>query len=456
MFTPQLSTLAKVVHRHLVANRKRIRRLDRGSLLKLFEVAFSASLKSEEARPILCTLSVIDPKSSGPDELQRINWSSELRVSPRSDHWSVAPFADRLPLTPATLAKLALAAPPYASTIAVYMTRTGQPFAWGLTDQQLHHESATTFQSGGWYYPPGIIQVAIVGVGSLTILDSDMVLGGLRQGTLLRETFDVIKDGPVSRRLLQYSQRLERSVPWVTGAPRGMATHPGWAAVRLWDEYQSALRRILIGVVRHRHGGALLIQRTRSLAGLHPKYPLEYGAIPKALIRLIAEREASLRALRSISTDLAAGKRQIDSDDYREQTGADEDVMDLERCLIGATTFAASLSSVDGLVLLGPLLDVRAFGVEITIRREPPFVHLVRGSDASFSQVPITAYGTRHRSMFRYCYAHADSLGFVVSQDGDVRAVMRQGGSIVMWDNIQVRRLADPSKVEVLRILASI
>jgi len=34
--------------------------------------------------------------------------------------------------------------------------------------------------------------------------------------------------------------------------------------------------------------------------------------------------------------------------------------------------------------------------------------------------------GTRHRSMFRYCYAHDTSVGFVISEDGDLRAIRRK------------------------------
>jgi hypothetical protein len=47
-------------------------------------------------------------------------------------------------------------------------------------------------------------------------------------------------------------------------------------------------------------------------------------------------------------------------------------------------------------------------------------------------------FGTRHRSMMRHCAAYPDSVGFVVSQDGDVRAISRVGEQIVLWDNIRL------------------
>jgi hypothetical protein len=41
--------------------------------------------------------------------------------------------------------------------------------------------------------------------------------------------------------------------------------------------------------------------------------------------------------------------------------------------------------------------------------------------------------------MMRYCYKHPGSVGFVVSQDGDVRALTRVGEAVIMWDNIRLQ-----------------
>jgi len=47
-------------------------------------------------------------------------------------------------------------------------------------------------------------------------------------------------------------------------------------------------------------------------------------------------------------------------------------------------------------------------------------------------------YGTRHRTMMRFCFAHPDSLGFVISQDGEIRAMTRVKDRLVMWENLKV------------------
>lgn len=40
--------------------------------------------------------------------------------------------------------------------------------------------------------------------------------------------------------------------------------------------------------------------------------------------------------------------------------------------------------------------------------------------------------------MMRYCFAHPKSLGFVISQDGEIRAMARVRNRLVMWENLKV------------------
>lgn len=38
----------------------------------------------------------------------------------------------------------------------------------------------------------------------------------------------------------------------------------------------------------------------------------------------------------------------------------------------------------------------------------------------------------------RYCYENPGALGFVISQDGDIRAITRVADKLVLWENIDV------------------
>lgn len=117
--------------------------------------------------------------------------------------------------------------------------------------------------------------------------------------------------------------------------------------------------------------------------------------------------------------------------------------------LIGAIRFVSSLSCVDGLVLLSPHLNVLGFGTVITEKSLPDSVYLSRTSSPSSKMTKINPehYGTRHHSMFSYCNKHHESVGFVVSQDGEIRAIKYVDGQMVMWENIKVYQFQKSSKL---------
>ena len=48
-------------------------------------------------------------------------------------------------------------------------------------------------------------------------------------------------------------------------------------------------------------------------------------------------------------------------------------------------------------------------------------------------------FGTRHRSMIRYCAAVPGSIGVVVSQDGDVRIATSRSEGVLVWENVKLQ-----------------
>ena len=110
--------------------------------------------------------------------------------------------------------------------------------------------------------------------------------------------------------------------------------------------------------------------------------------------------------------------------------------------VLGAIRFIASLSCVDGFVFLDPQMVVHGFGVEVRTDNLLSDVFVARDSHADsmrLRKTELTQYGTRHRAMMRYCYDKPDTLGFVVSQDGDIRAMTRIADMLVLWENIDVQ-----------------
>ena len=65
---------------------------------------------------------------------------------------------------------------------------------------------------------------------------------------------------------------------------------------------------------------------------------------------------------------------------------------------------------------------------------------VIESQKFSFNLSP-EKFGTRHRSMFRYCSEDDLSVGFVVSNDGPVRSVIKSKKCVYVWDNIQLTLL---------------
>jgi hypothetical protein len=91
--------------------------------------------------------------------------------------------------------------------------------------------------------------------------------------------------------------------------------------------------------------------------------------------------------------------------------------------------------------LMKPDLSVVGFGVEIICPEPPSKLYLAQDAAPTASrlhELDYERYGTRHRSMMRYCNAVPGSLGFIVSQDGAVRVVTSLNGHLIMWENIKL------------------
>ena len=105
----------------------------------------------------------------------------------------------------------------------------------------------------------------------------------------------------------------------------------------------------------------------------------------------------------------------------------------------GAIWFVSLLTRVDGLVVMDMNLEVREFGVVITADDPPAEVY--RASDPAgveLEPMEYDHYGTRHRSMMRYCSGVPGSVGFVISQDGEVRVMTVSRGMALAAHDAEV------------------
>jgi hypothetical protein len=208
----------------------------------------------------------------------------------------------------------------------------------------------------------------------------------------------------------------------------------------------NAISRTLMNIQHYRHGGGLLITPQTTLDGLNVKYKIRYDRLLKSL-RGMVERQLSASRDRPAQPPAQDPAQNVFSYAPAAVSALDRELGEHKNEVLGAVRFIASLSCVDGFVLLDRRMVVHGFGVEVRTDNLLSDVYVARDSHANsklLRQSELTQYGTRHRAMARYCYDKPGSLGFVVSQDGDIRAMTRIADMLVLWENIDVQLALRP------------
>src|SRR5207248_2787365 len=274
--------LAVAVHKHLI-KLKAGARFPRSSpksaipdasvLRNVFDVVYHASLKTEEGKSVIARLCVVDPNN--PEDYPP--------PRPRPDRWAIVPLASRFPLNVATLVKIAQAADPWSSSLAVYYDAGGSFFIWGLIDQAVRWNRMLVREGLG-YDLPGLINVVANGIADISVYRELGFLARLQQDTLIEQQNDVFWDGPVAERLQTWIEPSLESV-------RQKVTPELWDSdvetpSRSYDLWIGFLCRILLSIQRYRHGGALLL--TDLNEELFPRYKISYDRASRHLEELAA------------------------------------------------------------------------------------------------------------------------------------------------------------------------
>jgi hypothetical protein len=416
-------------------------------LVRLLETLYFTSLKTEEGRRIVCTVTYIEPGA--------VDSIAASRQIP--DQWMCVQFAGAMPLDVRTLSKLAQAADPTVSSLAVTSDAKHRLFICGMIDQEPRFTDTIFVDylaSAPW---PGLFQATITGPGDVAVFCQGMLVGSLVQNALVEQYHNVLWSGPVHDVLAEDLRgALDQLAPRVAspGAKAGNENPPGNSATRALDHeillrWLNCLGRILVGIQYYRSGGGVVIVPDGSLHGMNVRYRLKYDRLLPALVALVCE--ARSRNMLGDAADSSNLVRQIDKHKAE---------------LFGAIRFIAALARVDGIVALDRSLAVQGFGVEL--RSDSPLANVFAAGDALATEallrrVDVASFGTRHRAVMRYCSEQAGSLGFVVSHDGDIQAISRIGPRLVFWENIDVqlalfqetRHNAGPDRAAVLRPLVS-
>ena len=409
----------------LVAERLRAdygRSIPETVLVRLLETLYFTSLKTEEGRRGLCMVTYLEP--------DQLDSSPASRRFP--EQWICARFASPLSFDVRTLAKLAQAADPTVSSLAVSSDAKHRLFVWGMIDQEPRYADTIFTDCPSAAARPGLFQAAITGPGNISVYRQGVLVGSLVQNALVEQCHNVLRSGPV-REMLAEDLR----------GPVAVLDH------EILLRWLNAIGRILEGIRQYRRGGGLVVVADRSLPRMNVHYRMKYDRLLPALVALVSESRS--QSLLGGAESPAAMARQIDRHKAE---------------VLDAIRFIAALTRADGVVALDRDFSVLGFGAEL--RSESPSASVFAAGDALGTEsllrkLDLAAFGTRHRAMMRYCFENDGSLGFAVSRDGDIQAMTKIGPRLVLWENIDVelalfdkgRQNTLPEAGAVLRPLAS-
>jgi hypothetical protein len=175
---------------------------------------------------------------------------------------------------------------------------------------------------------------------------------------------------------------------------------------------------------------------SRLVDRINIKYPLCYDRG----WRLIIDAVTTHRQYYDLYFPLSDGEKPITVDDFRKLNSLDGQREEIDEAIADSVRFVASLSRVDGAVVLTNKLRILGFGGEITaISPSLSKIRVSQDTKATRGKlVTIETYGTRHRSAFRFCSSYEDAVAFVISQDGGIMAVARIGADLIMWPDINL------------------
>lgn len=273
---------------------------------------------------------------------------------------------------------------------------------------------------------PARFAIEITGIAHLSVFVDGKLIARSKHNEIIEQFPDVLSSGPVAQKLYAHNFNLlaERAF-----RRKQLNDADGNARTEYWVRTVIAhtISALVRSAVRVGHGGAFLFLPDSSTPELSLKYPISYRALRRALSARVA------RLVEMGHSDLrhASGLRRFQRLADEEHEGAEMNVALL--------AFVSALTQVDGLVVIEGGFSVTGFGVEILTENNPPTVYQTRLETGSkLTRADFNHFGTRHRSMMRYCFKHHEAVGCVISQDGDVRFMTRVGAKLIVWEDVNL------------------
>lgn len=400
-------------------------------LLALLEVAYMASLETDEGRAIRFTI-CCTPNTGA---VKRFQQDDEVET------WN---FGAPRPFDIQELRRLAVTTDIDASALWVQFPPAAEgPLSirglLNLGKSWAHARDAFAFHFDAL---PEALTVRAEGPGILTAYQGQIPLatlagGKIREGRFTAETLHGLHP------LLDEGHR---HFAQITEPPR--FAPPRLSQEFAWSTYVNVLLATVNAIKRGGHGGALILTGKRSVAAdpasrlIRMKYRMEapIGHLGEHYTRLVNKRSAMADLQWQIEDQDQLHKQILEPPvpPLNELRLSYAEVRDANQALAEACNFVGNLAGADGALVLRTDLTLVGFGAEIVMERAAPVsVYEVRNMSLRGAELMDSEqFGMRHRSAMRLCAVAPDVAVFVVSQDGGVSLVFQADGQVYFRRNI--------------------
>ena len=117
----------------------------------------------------------------------------------------------------------------------------------------------------------------------------------------------------------------------------------------------------------------------------------------------------------------------------------DAELDHLEEAFFELARLFSDLMQVDGALVVDQRMCILGFGGEIRVDRNVLQVSQALDLDgAQLTDWNVQGDGTRHRSVYRLCSVEPKVIGFVISQDSQVRLIANVDDSVIFWAHTMI------------------
>lgn len=365
----------------------------------ILETAFKASIKREEGQTIRFSVTLLSKEDT-------------LKAKRHESKQVIMTFEDAYPLTEDWIAKLAPAFDPETTSLIVSVENKqkieykiwGAMFFGATFDTRFETPPAT------YLTRPDVFTVTSTIPGSLIISRRDFQIGQF----ILGEFTEAIPTPFIEKAMGSYLHTT-------------IENNDGYKEYKndYWCFYRDTIIRLLDEASTRGHGGIIIII---------PNNKVDYYKSKKHGDKNAIDTRNSFQG----SLEIESLLKQIIALSCKSQTNDDKNKeIGLKREYIERIAAIAQLACVDGALILSSSLEVISFGSILNAPKcEKNILIGPGGFSRSGEEFEISKRGTRHQSAFGFINECEDCIGFVISEDGSVRGIVKtKENTLLCWPN---------------------